>query len=86
MILILCACGNNAQEVNIVLENEVEETISGAGEADLSLYATGINTGEEDLSGSEETAAGTEITVNGDIEEKCPSVYSNTRNHVTYGE
>ncbi len=68
--------GDSNKEINNEMNNEENNNNS----EDLSSFASGIKT-ENEENGQE-----TEFTLNNEIDERCPIIYEATRGNVSYGE
>ncbi len=102
IMLLACGCGKDTKEVetvqeqndtNVAVENttEIGADIEEKSEntEDLSAFASGIGSGEEAAEGvgeAEEQASDTSVTLDNEIEERCPITYTSTRNGLDYGE
>ncbi len=81
---LLCACGNNTQgDVKMEETTSVTEMTVEISEEDKGQFATGISVDNEE---SAESSSEAEIVLDDSIEERCPTIYSSSREDVRYGE
>ena len=89
MTLGLCACGTEKEKGEIMNEKEAVSENSTQTEEELSMFASGIATEEaaaETPTPQEEADKEEAYVLTGEIEERCPAVFSAKRSDVEYGE
>ena len=83
---LLCACGSKPQEENVMTSENVTEATEELSKEELDKFATGSSTEESaPASTSEEKTEEPSFVLNGEIEERCPLTFQDTRSDVTYG-